>query len=247
MALKRISTIFVALCLALSALAFPALAAGSITAQPSAENDYTVGVEGDVSAIMWHTYSEEDTVAVNADNAVPAEEGVSCADGVWTPTVKGENIAFYFKIALDSDDVLTVAFSDNDSVKEAVVCDRHKGMRLTSEDGVYTIGVDGEYEIMVKVKEGAVAPTVTATVKRIDVGEPLEGQTEAKLNTKGLKSGTYVATVFYEDGSYEYTTPFTYNAPTNTGDSALIVPVMVVALSSLVFSAAFTRRKRVID
>ena len=100
---------------------------------------------------------------------------------------------------------------------------------------------------MVKVKEGAVAPTVTATVKRIDVGEPLEGQTEAKLNTKGLKSGTYVATVFYEDGSYEYTTPFVYNAPTNTGDSALIVPVMIVALSSLVFSATFARRKRAID
>ena len=247
MALKRISTIFAALCLALSALALPALAAGSITVQPSAENDYTLSADGDVSNIMWHTYSEEDTVAVNADNAVPAEEGVSCADGVWTPTVKGENIAFYFKIALDSDDVLTVAFSDNDSVKEAVVCDRHKGMRLTSEDGVYVIGADGDYEIMVKVKEGAVAPTVTATVKRIDVGAPLEGQTEAKLDTNGLKSGTYVATVIYEDGSYEYTTPFVYNAPTQTGDATLIAPAVIVALSAAVFFVAFVRRKRVTD
>lgn len=245
MLVKKLFMIVTCVCLATVMIALPVCASADITMQPSAENGYTVAADGEVLQYNWHTYFEGEPEAITSANAVVADSGASCSDdGVWTASAG--NIGFYFKVALDRDDVLTVELSSTENVEMVVVADRTKGIRFENNDGVYVIGVKGNYELMIKIKEGSVAPTAKATFKKIDIGEPIEGQHAATLDTDDLKSGSYIASVCFSDNrGIVYSEPFSYIEPPYTGDAKMIFPVMIALVSAAAFSASFSRRKRV--
>ena len=181
---------------------------GTITQQPTKDNNYTVEVDPSSSAkYQWYT---EGAIPITTDNASTVTDhgyyysSYDTASGTWKAHryYEGEQeiISLYFKVALLKGDVVTAKTSAQLEGNLYFSGPQTVSPTYDSASGIYTFTVpsDGEYTLELSEDGFNYYPTVTASVNGYSA---ISGQTANALNTENLDSGAYYCEITWDNGT----------------------------------------------
>ena len=198
------------------------LTACAITEEPTADNDYTVTANGGSKAkYQWCSVTKGD-VPVTGENATAVDCRVR-NDGDWScfKSVQTEESVTLtaFTLHMNAGDVLKLTEAmgiDNFSIAVSGGAPESLGIPSRNSAISYTASTAGDYELAVTAyprSGGYLVVNFTATVTADVPGAALDGQSDPRLETSKLGTGSYVCQVTWEGKTTLSSQVVRYTAP----------------------------------
>ncbi|MCI8403992.1 MAG: hypothetical protein HFE49_03730 [Clostridia bacterium] len=166
----------------------------AIVSQPSKENNYVITTNPEAESYRWYSATAETVTSENAE----AFENSICEDDVWTVRTDN-NIAKYFKIRLNTGDMLKVKANTN-GLHKVIIKDTQSHTIKPNGNNEYefTAVSDGEFTFYIEGVQWNYIPNVTAVAVRNISDSTVEGQTTNQFTGA---QGSYICRAEYADGT----------------------------------------------
>lgn len=197
------------------------LTACAITEEPTIGNDYTVKANGGSKAkYQWCSVTKGD-VPVTGENATAVDCRVR-NDGDWScfkSAQTEESVTLTaFTLHMNTGDVLKLTEAmgvDNFSIAVSGGAPESLGIPSWNSAISYTASTAGDYELAVTAypREDYLVVNFTATVTADVPGAALDGQTDPRLDTSKLGTGSFICLVTWEGKTTLNSQVVSYTAP----------------------------------